>query len=365
MKSRRILRIASSAVVSGALALAITTAVGTAAAARTTSHAQQANKSKIALVPGGPNVYFSPWDKAASFAQTVFDLNKASYVVPPTITFATAVQVNTLNSLVSKGYNGFAIFPDGATAMQPTYQRMVNAGAAVIDLAGCTKQPTPALFCLATDVQKAARIQTNLVIKKMGGKGNIVFLAGEPTDANTIQRENGVKQAIAATHGKVKLLQIVAGIDSPSAAAPAIQSLLASKASQIDGIVSTSYYPSVAGAEIWQKNPQYRRIVFIGADNNPHVIKAIQDGAIYGSIFQNSEGQGVVAAYLLNKIVNDGCKVNPKGPWTKTALTDRLFPTGIEFINKTNVQQVVGKTYGLPANTFHLLEIANNYLTCG
>ena len=323
-----------------------------------------AKKAKIALVPGGPNVYFEPWEESAAESQKEFDIPQVSYVVPPTQTFETSVQVTTLNSLASQGYNGMAVFPNGATAMQPAYQRIADQGVSIIDLAGCTKQPTPALFCLATDVQAAAKKQTQLVIEKMGGSGNIVFLAGQPTDANTVQRQAGVEEAIAETGGKVKLLQVVSNIDSPTDATPAIQSLLAARADEIDGIVSTSYYPSVAGAEIWTKNPEYRRIVFAAADASPDVMNAVKSGAIYGTMWQNSSGQGTVASFMLNEIVSKGCTVKQDAPWVKSALTDTLIDSGYTFVDAGNVDQFAGKTYGLPDITAELLKKAPEYLEC-
>lgn len=326
--------------------------------------ADGAKEAKIALVPGGPNVYFEPWEESAVGAQQEFGIAQVSYVVPPTQTFETAVQVTTLNSLASQGYNGMAVFPNGATAMQPAYQRIVDQGVSIIDLAGCTEQPTPALFCLATDVQAAAKKQTQLVIEKMGGEGNIVFLAGQPTDANTVQRQAGVEEAIAETGGKVELLQVVSNIDSPTEATPAIQSLLAAKADEIDGIVSTSYYPSVAGAEIWAKNPEYQRIVFAAADASPDVMDAVKSGAIYGTMWQNSSGQGTVAAYMLNEIVAKGCTIKEDAPWVTSALTDKLIDSGYTFVDASNVDQFAGKTYGLPEITEQLLDKAPEYLEC-
>lgn len=320
--------------------------------------------AKIALVPGGPNVYFEPWEESAAAAKKDFGIGDVSYVVPPTQTFETAVQITTLNSLASQGYNGMAVFPNGATAMQPAYQRIADQGVSIIDLAGCTQQPTPALFCLATDVQAAAKKQTQLVIEKMGGAGNIVFLAGQPTDANTVQRQAGVEEAIAETNGKVKLLQVVSNIDSPTDATPAIQSLLAARADEIDGIVSTSYYPSVAGAEIWSKNPEYQRIVFAAADASPDVMDAVKSGAIYGTMWQNSSGQGTVAAFMLNEIISKGCTVKQDAPWVKTALTDTLIDSGYTFVDASNVDEFAGKTYGLPAITESLLKQAPEYLEC-
>jgi ribose transport system substrate-binding protein len=262
-----------------------------AAGGQTGAPAAAQGPAKLALVAGGPNVFFDPWGESATTAKAQYQIPTVDYVVPPTQTFETAVQITTLNGLVSQGYNGLAVFPDGAEAIRPTYQRIAASGVSIVDITGCSKQPTAALFCVATDVRQAAYEQAKLVIAKMGGQGNLVFLAGEPTDPNTIQREDGINQAIGETNGAVKLLQVVAGIDSPAAATPAIQSLLAGSADQIDGIVSTSYYPSVAGAEIWQNNPQYRRIVFAAADNSPQVMQAIQSGAIYGSMFQDPLGQ--------------------------------------------------------------------------
>src|SRR5437016_10079135 len=43
------------------------------------------------------------------------------------------------------------------------------------------------------------------LIKAMGGKGNIVHLAGLLVDPNTTLRENAVEKAIAETNGAVKL----------------------------------------------------------------------------------------------------------------------------------------------------------------
>lgn len=337
--------------------------VGTAPAAGGGS-AAAGKDGKIALVAGGPNVFFDSWRVSAQTAQTDYSIPTVTYVVPPTQTFETAVEITTLNGLVAQGYNAMAVFPDGAEAIRPTYARIAASGVSIVDITGCSKQPTAALFCVATDVEAAAYQQATIVIAKMGGKGNLVFLAGEPTDPNTIQREDGINKAIAQTNGAVKLLQVVAGIDSPTLATPAIQSLLAGKAAQIDGIVSTSYYPSVAGAEIWMKNPQYQRIVFAAADNSDQVMQAVQSGAIYGSMFQDPEGQGIISAYMLNKIVKGGCKVNNSGPWTKSSLTDKLMATGFRFIDKSSVAQYVGKPYGLPDLTKTILATVPKFLTC-
>ena len=106
------------------------------------------SKIKIALIPGGPNVYFAPWAEAAKAESKALGVT-VSYIVPPTPTFEPSVEMSTIKSLVAKGYNAFAIFPDGEASIIPLYNRLKARGIPVIDIAGCTSDPTPALLCFA------------------------------------------------------------------------------------------------------------------------------------------------------------------------------------------------------------------------
>ena len=114
--------------------------------------------------------------------------------------------------------------------------------------------------------------------------------------------------------GKVKLAQIVSNIDSASLAPPAVESLLASKGSTLNGMLSTDYYPSIAAASIVTSDPQFRHVLFIGQDNNPTVMNAIANHDIYGTMYQNDYGQADVAITWLDNILAKGCTVSPNGP---------------------------------------------------
>jgi ribose transport system substrate-binding protein len=321
------------------------------------------SKIKIALVPGGPNVYFAPWAAAAKAESKALGVT-VSYVVPPTPTFQPSVEMSTVESLVAKGYNAFAIFPDGEASIIPLYNRLKARGIPVIDLAGCTSDPTPALLCFGTNVEASAKYQTEMLTKAMGGKGKIGFLTGLLTDANTVLREDGVKAAIAETNGQVQLAQIVSNIDSPSAAPPAVESLLASKGGELTGMLSTDYYPSVAAASILSKNPQFRHIIFIGQDNDPTVMSALEKHYIYGTMLQNPYGQGIVAARWLYKILADGCTVNPKAPFTKMGNTTRFINSGYLLVSQNLAKQYSGTMASIPAVTNKVLSETDKVLSC-
>lgn len=321
------------------------------------------SKIKIALVSGGPNVYFTPWGAAAETEAKALGVT-VSYVVPPTETFTPSVQMSTIESLVAKGYNAFAIFPDGEASIVPLYDRLKARGIPIIDLAGCTSDPTPALMCFGTNVEASAKYETEVLTKAMGGKGKIAFLTGLLTDANTVLREDGVKAGVAETDAKVELVQTVSNIDSPSAAPPAVESLLASKGSELNGMLSTDYYPSVAAASVLSKNPQFRHILFIGQDNDPTVMKALEDHDIYGTMWQNSYGQGVVAAQWLYDMLANGCTVSPTAAFTKVGNTTRFIDSGYAFVGQDEAKQNAGQLESIPAVTNKVLAETDKVLDC-
>jgi ribose transport system substrate-binding protein len=344
-------------------ALAVTMGAVAPANAETAPAMMPKSKIKIALIPGGPNVYFAPWAAAAAAESKALGVT-VSYVVPPTPTFDPSVEMSTIESLVAKGYNAFAIFPDGEASIVPLYNRLRARGIPIIDIAGCTSDPTPALLCFATNVEASAKYETEVLSKAMDGKGNIAFLTGLLTDANTALRDDGVKAGVDETQGKVNLVQVVSNIDSPSAAPPAVESLLASKGSDLTGMLSTDYYPSIAAASVLSGNAQFRHILFIGQDNDPTVMNALTNGYIYGTMWQNSYGQGVVAAQWLYKILADGCKVNPNAPFTKLGSTAHFIDSGYLFVGKDTAKQYAGGMENIPATTAKVLKETNAVLSC-
>jgi ribose transport system substrate-binding protein len=352
-----------------------TTSTGTAGSSSPSSSASSSSAApaaktvpksqiKIAIVAGGPNVYFTTWGQVAQVMSKQLGVT-VTYVVPPTPTYDPSVEVSTIDSLVAQGYNAFAVFPDGESAIIPTYQRLINRGIPVIDLAGCTTDPTPALLCYATNVKASATYETQVLQKAMGGSGNIAFLTGLLTDANTALREQGVDQAVSASGGKVKLAQLVTNIDSPSSAPPAVESLLASKGAVLNGMLSTDYYPSVAAASILTSDPQFRHVLFIGQDNSPTVMNAIAKHYIYGTMFQNDWGQAQVAITWLYDMLAKGCTVNPNGPFTPIpGPTSHFINSGYMFVSQSAAAQYLGKPATIPSNTAQTLAETSKFLNC-
>ena len=313
------------------LGACLASAFGLAAALSTGAFASD---NKIALIPGGPHPYFAPWEQAAKDAQKDFGIAAVDFKVPQE--WKLNLQTELVESLAAQGYKGFGIFPGDAVGINSTVSELKSAGIPSAALAGCAQDPTDVAFCLGTDVYNSAYLGTKHLIKAMGGKGNIVHLAGLLVDPNTTLRVKAVETAVGETNGAVKLLQTVADTDAQEAADQKINALLAGQKDQIDGMIATGYIPSVVASKSLRTLGD-KRIKFVGIDDDPIVLDAIKDGFVAGTMAQNPYGQGYIGAYVLDLLASGTCTMKDDAPWIKTPQTAHFIDSGTLVITTDNI----------------------------
>jgi ribose transport system substrate-binding protein len=278
--------------------------------ATSSSAAKKPAQVKVALVPGGSHPYFQPWKTAGAQAKTDFGLGDVTF--NENSGWDQTKQNNVLTSLAAQGYNAFGVFGVAPENINTTFDSLKRQGFHVGSLASCPAGSTNnADFCLATDVQLAAYKAAQAAISAMGGQGNLVHLTGNKTDSNTQRRMAGVQQAVAETHGKVKLIDTVTDIDVDlQSAQKAVADVIAAKGTQINGIVNTAYNPAVASAAAVKH--AHLPIKVVAIDDDPTVLADIRDGSVAATVVQNPVGQAYVGSYALMKL-STGCTMKQPG----------------------------------------------------
>lgn len=315
--------------------------------------------TKVALVPGGPHPYFAAWEQAGKDAVKDFGIGAGDYRVPQK--WELAQQSQLLESLLTQGYNSFLIFPGDAVGTNSVVQEITENGGQAIALAGCLKDPTPALFCMGTDTGNSAYLGTKELIKAMGGKGRIAHFAGFLVDPNTQLRIDAVQRAADETNGAVKVVQVIADIDAPQPAEEKINAYLAANATNVDGIVTTAWVPAVTAANSLRKIGD-KRIKMVGIDHDEVVLKAIKDGFVDGTMLQNPYGQGYIGSYVLDKL-RSGCKLRDDAPWKSNALTKKFVDSGTVFVDAAKVDTYVDAMKGITKDI--LANFEKDYMNCG
>ncbi|KAJ55461.1 sugar ABC transporter substrate-binding protein [Actibacterium mucosum KCTC 23349] len=293
-------------------------------------------ETKVALVPGGPHPFFANWEGGGVDAVSDFGVAASDYRVPQE--WKLDMQNKMLESLVSQGYNAFAVFPGDANGTNAMVSELKDFGAPTVSIAGCTQSPSPVEFCLATDVYKSAYMGTMALIEAMGDEGKIVHETSLLIDPNTQLRVAAVEQAIAdaqADGKKVELYQHLTDVDDQEKADQKINALLAGKAHEFDGLVSTAWVASVVTSKALRASNN-EDLKFIAIDHDKIVLDAIRDGVIQGTMLQNPHGQAYIATYALDKLLN-GCSIKADAPFTPTPQHETFIDSGTMLVTKDNI----------------------------
>jgi ribose transport system substrate-binding protein len=250
--------------------------------------------------------------------------------------------------LAAQGYKGFSLYPADASAANGLYEELVANGAYVVSYGAPTVLPTPASFCVATDVKQAAYEATEALIGFMGGEGNILNVLELVEDPNTILRKEGVEAAVAK-YPDVQIIQEIAGMESIETSTAKIQDALSARIEEIDGVICTGYTPTVAAATIlseWNGTEGNRRISFVGIDTDQVVLDAIGRGDIDATVSQNPYGHGYITCALLSYLL-DGWKANPD---------EYFINSGTVLVTKGNVDSFQDEIMGITRDIMGKLE---------
>ncbi|WP_270726903.1 sugar ABC transporter substrate-binding protein [Shimia sp. Alg240-R146] len=289
-------------------------------------------ETKVAHVPGGPHPFFADWEPASIAAKEDFNLGAADYKFPQK--WELNLQNDLLESLVTQGYNAFAIHPGDPVGSVPTLNELVGTGAPVIAVSACVNDPSDVSFCLASDAGASAYTGTKHLIEAMGpGTRKIAHFTGWLVEPNTQLRIDGV--AKAAAEAGVEIVQVIADIDAPEPAEEKIGAYLAAHGSEIDGVITTAWVPAVVASNAMRRIGD-KRIKMVAIDHDEVVMNAIRDGFVVGSMLQNPYGQAYVAAFAADKLLN-GCEVSADAPFTSHPLTERFIDSGAPYVDASNV----------------------------
>ncbi len=234
-----------------------------------------------------------------------------------------------VEALSTKGYKAFSIYPGDPAGANALFAQLRARGQLVVAYGAEPDLPTPVPFTVATDLKAAAMSAAEKLIELMGGRGRILNVLELVTDINTRKRDEGIREVVAR-HPGVEIVQTISDMAQASEAVTKIQSALAARMDEVDGIITTGYNPTIAAASVlseWHRDPKHKRIRFIGIDTGPTVLQAIRDGFIDATVAQNPPGHGYISCSIL-KLMLDG--------WTPAA-PYQFINAGIVIVTRDNI----------------------------
>jgi ribose transport system substrate-binding protein len=144
-------------------------------------------------------------------------------------------QINQLNAFLNNGCDAILINPAAPNAMKPVVDKALQMGVLVVmvDSGG----PYPGTYCVFGDNVSWQRVQAVWLAEQLGGKGEVVEVAGVAGAPADVLRQAENRRVYSEIYPDIKIIRTVQGRWSPTEAQQLMTTILSSNIS-FDGIIS-------------------------------------------------------------------------------------------------------------------------------
>lgn len=210
-----------------------------------------------------------------------------------------------------------------------------DGSAHAVDLAVQAHKPIVVVNALVSNLDKASayvgsedaeagRIEAQRIADILHGKGNVVVIHGPNGHSAEVQRSQGIHE-ILAKYPDIKIVAEQTANWDRAQALNLMENWLAS-GQKIDGVIAQNDEMALGALKAIEAAGKEGQIAVIGIDAIPDALKAVADGKMVGTVFQDAKGQGTLAVDLAVDLVQG-----------KTVKHDNYIP--FQLVTKTNVAQ--------------------------
>ena len=240
------------------------------------------------------------------------------------------VENQNCEAAIAQGYKYFMVYGADTSGANALYQEMLDAGCMVVNYGGLVNDPQVAPLTVCGDVKKYSYDATIQMCEAMGGEGKIINVLENLGDVNTLQRQEGVEEAVALYPG-VEICQTIGDINTRDEGYEKVADALAANP-DATGIIATGGTASRGMADAlvdyYATNTGAKHLFAVATDPSEEVLNGIKGGTIDIGVGQNGFGQGYLGMLCLLHLAEG---------WEPVEYGAHIN-TGYVFITKDNVE---------------------------
>jgi inositol transport system substrate-binding protein len=201
-----------------------------------------------------------------------------------------AKQLDQIDNLIAQKVNAIVVVPVDFEGIVPGVEKANEAGIPIIAL-GIQSAGGKYTFVGSKNID-AGRMQGQFMHDKLPKDAKILYLQGTPGLYHSQERLKGFEETLARPDVTV-LANLPANYDRAEGMKVTedwIQSF-----PQFDGIVAANDQMALGALEALKSSDRAKGVMISGVDGTPDALKAIEDGEMAQSIFQNAAGQAKAA----------------------------------------------------------------------
>ena len=200
-----------------------------------------------------------------------------------------ATQVSQVENFIAQKVDVIIIDPISSSGCAPAVDDAIAAGIPIITLIQTTSNQTKATAYVGSDAVESGKIETQMLVKDLGGKGNIVVMDGQMGGDAQIGRDNGMKSTLQGTQIKI-LAEQTANWDREQAV-KLMENWITSH-SNIDAVLAQNDEMALGAVQVIKEKNLAGKIKVYGIDAEAEALTDVSSGIMEGTVFQNAEEQG-------------------------------------------------------------------------
>ena len=210
-------------------------------------------------------------------------------------------QISQTENFIARGVDAIILDPYDKEGCTHAVDLAVQAHKPIIVVNAIVANLNKADAYVGSEDAEAGRIAAQRIMDVLHGKGSIAIIHGPNGHSAELQRSEGIRQVLAKYPESSIVLEQTANWDRTQAL-NLMENWLAS-GRQIDAVIAQNDEMALGAYKAIETAGKQKSIAVIGIDAIPDALKAVADGKLVGTVFQDAKGQGSLAVDLAVQIV--------------------------------------------------------------
>lgn len=232
-------------------------------------------------------------------------------------------QVQQVESFIAQRVDAIILNPCEVDASSPAVLKSRAAGIPIINVNSETRDE-PTAFVGSRD-EESGKIAMEYIAKRLNGKGNIVIMQGFMGQAAQLKRDEGAKDVLKK-FPEIKLLAQQTAEWDRAKAVSLMENWIQSYGNKINAVFAQNDEMAMGALLALEQAKMKNNVVVVGIDAIADALKAVKEGRLDATVFQDAKGQGHTAVEVAVKIVR-------KQPYDK----ETYIP--FKLVTKENIDQ--------------------------
>lgn len=209
-------------------------------------------------------------------------------------------QVQQLESFIAQKVNAIILNPCEVEASSPAVTKALAAGIPIVNVNSETRV-APNAFIGSRD-EESARLAMDYVAGRLNGQGNVAMMQGFLGQAAQLKRDQGAREVLAA-HPGLKLLAVQTAEWDRAKAMTLMENWIQSYGTRLQAVFAQNDEMGMGAVLALEHAKLKDKVVVVSVDAIADALRAVKDGRLDATVFQDAKAQGGTAVETALKLV--------------------------------------------------------------